>query len=137
MSDTLNISIRNFPSELWRNVRMAALNEGIPLASYIARALEHAMQVKQVKQVKQVNKDSKLSELSNASMYNISDVQSNADVPTDAGRESVPSGIAASVRDTLPVLETKPKSKAIAKTCKHGTAKGFNCWQCGGIAQIE
>lgn len=20
--------------------------------------------------------------------------------------------------------------------CKHGTAKGYNCWQCGGIAKV-
>ena len=24
-----------------------------------------------------------------------------------------------------------------AKTCKHGVAKSFRCWQCGGLAIIE
>lgn len=23
------------------------------------------------------------------------------------------------------------------KTCKHGERKGYNCWQCGGLAVIE
>lgn len=32
--------------------------------------------------------------------------------------------------------ERKPMSSK-TKTCKHGTAKGWNCWQCGGIANVE
>lgn len=30
-------------------------------------------------------------------------------------------------------MPTDPKPK---KTCKHGTSKGYNCWQCGGLAQV-
>lgn len=28
----------------------------------------------------------------------------------------------------------KPKR---GPTCKHGTARGWNCWQCGGVAVIS
>jgi len=31
---------------------------------------------------------------------------------------------------------TPAHSKA-AKTCKHGTEKGYHCWKCGGLAVIE
>jgi len=36
---------------------------------------------------------------------------------------------------TLPkTVHTKQKT---AKACVHGTEKGFNCWQCGGVAKVE
>jgi len=34
----------------------------------------------------------------------------------------------------------KPQEKAsgkVVKTCIHGKDKGFNCWQCGGLAVIN
>jgi hypothetical protein len=31
-------------------------------------------------------------------------------------------------------VENAPKPK---KTCKHGKEKGYHCWQCGGVAQVE
>jgi hypothetical protein len=36
-----------------------------------------------------------------------------------------------------PVLADKPTKRAKGKYCKHGTQKGYRCWQCGGMAIIE
>jgi hypothetical protein len=39
----------------------------------------------------------------------------------------------------LPTVGTRsPRQEkpAKGKTCRHGTEKGYNCWQCGGLAQI-
>lgn len=30
-----------------------------------------------------------------------------------------------------------PKPKKAVKTCVHGKERGFNCWQCGGMAKVE
>jgi hypothetical protein len=64
----------------------------------------------------------------------ISDVLPATDVRTDARRESS----AASVLERLPAVgqRTKP-AKSTARTCAHGTAKGYNCWQCGGLANVQ
>ena len=40
----------------------------------------------------------------------------------------------------LPTTEKEKQAKAIKKsgpTCKHGVEKGWNCWQCGGLAQVK
>ena len=29
------------------------------------------------------------------------------------------------------------KPKILLKACKHGTPKGWRCWQCGGISIVE
>lgn len=46
----------------------------------------------------------------------------------------LPSG---SVLDRLPVVGEQHVAKPGAKTCKHGTQKGYRCWQCGGLANVE
>jgi hypothetical protein len=28
------------------------------------------------------------------------------------------------------------RHSASGKTCEHGTAKGYRCWQCGGLAKV-
>lgn len=34
-------------------------------------------------------------------------------------------------------LPAKPAAKPKrGPTCKHGTARGWNCWQCGGVAVV-
>jgi hypothetical protein len=35
----------------------------------------------------------------------------------------------------LPVGVTRGMPKAGAKLCPHGVEKGWNCWQCGGMAK--
>lgn len=35
-----------------------------------------------------------------------------------------------------PEISEKTKSKREVKKCQHGTEKGYNCWQCGGIAKV-
>jgi len=44
-----------------------------------------------------------------------------------------PMGIRCSV---FPSTEKEAPEK-VGKICKHGTAKGYNCWQCGGLAVVE
>lgn len=41
-----------------------------------------------------------------------------------------------SVLDRLPVVGGQHVAKPGAKTCKHGTQKGYRCWQCGGLAHV-
>jgi hypothetical protein len=36
-----------------------------------------------------------------------------------------------------PVVLEAPKPKRAVKTCIHGERKGHNCWQCGGLAEIQ
>jgi hypothetical protein len=48
----------------------------------------------------------------------------------------------ASVLERLPALAETPTVEADervrkGKFCKHGTEKGYRCWQCGGLAIIE
>ena len=31
----------------------------------------------------------------------------------------------------------EPASRKAVKKCVHGTEKGYNCWQCGGLAVIN
>lgn len=39
---------------------------------------------------------------------------------------------------SIPAVDVKTEiSKPKVKGCAHGAAKGFNCWQCGGIAKVE
>lgn len=40
-------------------------------------------------------------------------------------------------RDTAAHSEAESSVTRSIKTCKHGTAKGHNCWQCGGMAVME
>lgn len=65
------------------------------------------------------------------------DVQSKPAIRADERRESMPSrSVIARLAVQIPGL--KPASELPSKrTCKHGKAKGFNCWQCGGLAQVE
>lgn len=37
----------------------------------------------------------------------------------------------------LSVVEEIPKEAIKGKTCMHGTAKGYNCWMCGGLAEVK
>lgn len=72
-----------------------------------------------------------------------SDVQPDLAIREDVGRESLPSvpampsrSVAKRLQSQIPGL--KPASELPAKrTCKHGEAKGNNCWQCGGLAHVE
>lgn len=32
---------------------------------------------------------------------------------------------------------TAPNPSKKVKVCAHGTEKGYNCWQCGGIAKVN
>jgi len=44
----------------------------------------------------------------------------------------------ASAIERLPELAEAPAVEADGqKRCKHGTPKGWHCWQCGGMAIIE
>jgi hypothetical protein len=59
----------------------------------------------------------------------VSGVRVSAEVPKAGGRKPVAVGNAG---DAAFVDITK-----MPKTCKHGEKKGYNCWQCGGIAQVN
>lgn len=70
----------------------------------------------------------------------IPDVQSAVDVRSPARRESMPT--AATPLDRLPAVgESRSQAKRIGamqgKKCAHGVAKGYNCWQCGGLANVQ
>jgi hypothetical protein len=41
--------------------------------------------------------------------------------------------ITASSASTAPILEQIKKRKQ----CVHGKSKGYNCWQCGGLAKVD
>jgi hypothetical protein len=70
----------------------------------------------------------------NAEVDRIPDVPRNPAIRADRGREST----ATSALDRLPVLgERQAPAKRATKTCVHGIAKGFNCWQCGGLAIVQ
>jgi hypothetical protein len=65
----------------------------------------------------------------------IPDVQSAVDVRSPARRDVV--STAASPLDRLPAVgERRAVAKSAARTCAHGVAKGYNCWQCGGLANV-
>jgi len=36
-------------------------------------------------------------------------------------------------------ISSPPKKRraSVKKVCRHGTEKGYNCWQCGGLAAVE
>jgi hypothetical protein len=34
-------------------------------------------------------------------------------------------------------IRVEPKIRNVGATCKHGTPKGYNCWLCGGIADVK
>jgi hypothetical protein len=41
-------------------------------------------------------------------------------------------------QEVPPVVEPeKILEKPVGKTCAHGTAKGYNCWVCGGLAKVS
>lgn len=91
----------------------------------------------------------------NGETNRIPDMQSNSAIRAPIGRDTVPARIVAALDeqtsevptasktrgkraiDRLPVLGEKLKPSASVKTCAHGIAKGFNCWQCKGLAKIE
>jgi len=56
-----------------------------------------------------------------------SDLQPDLAIREDVGRESLPS---------VPTLPSK-SAKSPARTCVHGTAQGYRCWQCGGKAKMN
>jgi hypothetical protein len=63
------------------------------------------------------------------------DVPRSGDLRPDARRDHV--SPSASVLDRLPVVgERRAPAKSGAKACVHGVAKGYNCWQCGGLANV-
>ncbi len=71
----------------------------------------------------------------------IPDVQPELAIRTDGRRKSVPNRIVASLREQIPELKTAnelpAKSAHTVKRCAHGEAKGYHCWKCGGLAQVE
>ena len=68
----------------------------------------------------------------------IPDVQSQPAIRADVGRKPLPASTVAALREQIPELKTANELPAKrARTCAHGTAQGYACWQCGGKAQIE
>lgn len=74
----------------------------------------------------------------------VPDVQPSPAIRETSRRESVSdrdtseSASKKSVMDRLPVVgQPVPAPKANARTCKHGTAQGYRCWQCGGKADVN
>lgn len=63
----------------------------------------------------------------------IPDVRPDAAIRPNVGRKPVPS----SALDRLPVMGERLPAKSAARTCKHGTAQGYRCWQCGGKANVS
>lgn len=53
-------------------------------------------------------------------------------VPKRALRDSGVAGTGAAASAGKPEVAAKPSGK----TCKHGTERGYHCWQCGGLAVI-
>lgn len=158
MTDTANITLRNFPIELRRKLRIAALEANIPLGQYIAGILERAIQVKHVSAVQHADKsdEANIALHANEEMSletgDDTHLQRDTGVLPTTGRESMPERSATArlkraipglkTASELPVLgESRSEAKRIGaqtgKKCKHGIAKGYHCWQCGGIARIE
>jgi hypothetical protein len=129
VSDTANITLRNFPVALWRKVRIAALEAGKPLGPYVAEILEQTTS-KQVSHVADVNKDAR------ANTDSISDVQSQPAIRADARRKPLPASTVAALREQIPELKTGNELPR-GRVCAHGTKQGYACWQCGGKAKIE
>ena len=68
----------------------------------------------------------------------IPDVQPEPAIRTDGRRKSVPNRIVASLREQIPELKTANELPAKrTRVCAHGIDKGFHCWKCGGLAQVE
>ena len=63
-----------------------------------------------------------------------SDVRSKEKVDARVG---IPSGHRKKLEADVPSEPAVPNISKKSARCKHGTAKGWNCWQCGGIAVIE
>jgi hypothetical protein len=57
-----------------------------------------------------------------------------AHAPEGLRAEAAPISMADGGSDVGGVAEDLSRK---GKTCKHGTSKGHNCWQCGGMAVIE
>jgi hypothetical protein len=55
----------------------------------------------------------------------IPDMPSNAAVHADVGR------------DAMPAVPAPKPAKSATRTCVHGTAQGYRCWQCGGKAKVN
>lgn len=53
------------------------------------------------------------------------------------GRRALSAVRSVAVAEASPVKADESGHTHKAKCCKHGTAKGHNCWQCGGIAVME
>lgn len=58
-------------------------------------------------------------------------VENSADKPA----ERTNTGGANPVRGSSRKVDSGAERKS-GRTCKHGTPKGDNCWQCGGLAQV-
>lgn len=65
----------------------------------------------------------------------------NGDRPAKAVREVARVPVARrGANTTKPIARPLARVESAAKsskTCKHGTEKGYHCWQCGGLAVIE
>lgn len=53
-------------------------------------------------------------------------------VRAPGGRKSGAKGI-----DGLPVLGKGVERGVTERVCPHGTPRGYHCWQCGGLAEVE
>ena len=58
------------------------------------------------------------------------------DVRKDGGIRVSERGVDSGVGVEVPVPNADKARKPVA-TCKHGTEKGWRCWQCGGKAVVE
>ena len=73
----------------------------------------------------------------------VPDVQPSPAIRETSRRESVSdrdtseSASKKSVMDRLPSVGERHVARKGAKTCAHGTAQGYHCWQCGGKANVQ
>lgn len=58
-------------------------------------------------------------------------------LPEPSSDHGVDSKTPANPIERLPVLGEKPAVRKGAKTCVHGRAQGYRCWQCGGKANVQ
>lgn len=106
------LNIRNVGEDLIKRLKADAALNGMTLRDYVLMQLDGAERIKSGRgSAKSVANPSNESQAVAGKPANPAD-HSSAEMPT------------------------APISK-ISKTCKHGTAKGWNCWQCGGIANVE
>ena len=126
------LHIRNISDMLVKRLKVQAIESGISLKQLVVQILDGAEPRRAVAQPanSEICKSEAETNISSAEMPTATNLTNNeSDSPVSSVREDA----------AIPAPERREPITSQAngtRSCVHGTPKGYNCWQCGGLAKV-